>query len=95
MQFIKFDLYNAGMDFCRQNLKITITSDSVILFTHVQPVLRSEKCLQMCETDIRSHLILDLIQVKKIQSLEIVDRASETQVQVTENVNWISQSSRG
>ena len=53
MQFIKFNPYNAGMDFCRQNLKITITSDSVILFTHVQPVLRSEKCLLKCETDIQ------------------------------------------
>ena len=29
------------------------------------------------------------------QSIEVVDRCSETQFEVTENLNWITQSSKG
>ena len=59
----------------------------MILFQLVQPVFRPEKYLRICESD--------LILQSNFQSLEVVSRGSETQLQVTENLNRIAQISWG
>ena len=48
---------------------------------------------QICDNHI--HLNLDFANQTNFQSLEVVDRGSETQLQVAENLNFLTQCSKG
>ena len=48
---------------------------------------------QICDDHI--HFNLDLANHTNFQSLEVVDRDSETQLQVTEILNFLAQCSKG
>ena len=50
-------------------------------------------CFQFWNTDI--YRDLNFTNTTNFQSLEVVDNGSETQLQVTENFNWIDQCSQG
>ena len=48
---------------------------------------------QICDNHI--HFNLDFANEANFQSLEVVDRGSETQLQVAENLNFLAQCSKG
>ena len=63
----------------------TYSRHSVVLLTRVSPVVKSEICFQSLNTDIwwDFNFTINLI----FRSLEVVCRGSETQLQMTENLN--------
>ena len=65
----------------------------VFLLTPELPVGKNKIYLQSLNTNICWYL--DFTKQVDFQSLEVVDRGSETQLQVTENLNWIAQWSEG
>ena len=65
---------------------LTWTKKVSFLFLEVKNILN------ICKIYVRNDLIL---QICNFQSLEAVDRGSETQLQVTENVHWTAQNSMG
>ena len=57
------------------------------LYNPWEPAVKSKICFQFCST----HICCDLnfTNNTNFQSLEVVDRASETQLQVAENLNFL------
>ena len=73
---------------------MSTTVDILRFYWHLYiQLLKVKMCFQFWNTDICWDF--NLTNNTNFQSLEVVDRGSETQLQVTENLNWISQCSKG
>ena len=71
---------------------MSTTVDILCFYLHLYNQLYnqlSKMCFQFWNTDICRDL--NFTNNTNFQSLEVVDRGSETQLQVTENLNWIAQ----
>ena len=74
------------------NTDVDYSNLTVFLIAFMWPVVESEICLKTSSPVIR--FVLNFTKPSISQSLEVVDRGSETQLQVTENLNFITQWSK-
>ena len=81
-------LTRAGWRLAQRRRSVSATTPA-----DVKPVVKSKMCFQSWNTDICWDL--NFTNNTNLQSLEVVDRGSETQLQVTENLNGIAQCSKG